>query len=225
MINLNNRLKLCADFVTSGGVSADVGTDHGYLASYLILNKISKKVFACDINEKPLNSARQTVEKLNLSDKVEVILSDGLKNVPNENITDVIIAGMGGELISQIIADAQWVQRSVNLVLQPMTKSELLRKWLYANGYKIVREQAVTDEKFTYIVIQSVYCGEFIRIDDYFSFVGLVDKAIGDGKKYLLITVERLKNIAEGLKKSEEKKDEAKHFFELSGKIKSLVED
>ena len=225
MINLNNRLKLCADFVTRGGVSADVGTDHGYLASYLVLNKISEKVFACDINEKPLNSARQTVEKFNISDSVEIILSDGLKNVPDENITDLIIAGMGGELISQIIAKAEWLKRGVNLVLQPMTKPELLRKWLYVNGYKIIKEQAVTDEKFTYTVIQSVYCGDFIQIDDYLSFVGLVDKTIGDGKKYLLITAQRLEKIAEGLKKSDEKKDEAEQYFELSQKIKSLLED
>ena len=104
MINLNNRLSLCAKFVTDNGVAADVGTDHAYLASYLVLKGISQKVYACDINEKPLKLAKQTVEKYNVSEKVEIVLSNGLDKVPSEGITDLIFAGMGGELISQIIS-------------------------------------------------------------------------------------------------------------------------
>ena len=65
------------------------------------------------------------------------MLSDGLDNVPPEGITDVVMAGMGGELIARLLEKCPWVKNGVNLVLQPMTKWDVLRKWLYANGFEV----------------------------------------------------------------------------------------
>lgn len=225
MITINKRLLKCAEFVSVGGITVDVGTDHGYLSAYLILNDISKHVYACDINEGPLSSARQTVEKFMLTDKIDLVLSDGLDNIHDEDITDVVIAGMGGELIANILSRADWLKKGVNLVLQPMTKAEVLRKWLYKNGYSILQEQAVTDENFTYTVIQAKYCGEKIIIDDFLAYVGKMKNDTFDGRKYLFNLSNRLNKIAQGLLKSQENKSQAEEYLILSKRIKALSEE
>ncbi|MBR6696632.1 MAG: SAM-dependent methyltransferase, partial [Oscillospiraceae bacterium] len=93
---LDERLSLCAKFVTEGGIVCDVGTDHAYLVAHLLMSGKSVSAIACDIADGPLLSARTTIEKNNLSDKAEVIKSDGLDNISPDGITDVVIAGMGG---------------------------------------------------------------------------------------------------------------------------------
>ncbi len=225
MISINKRLLKCAEFISQGGVTADVGTDHGYLSAYLVLNKISTHVYACDINEGPLNSARATVERFMLTDKIDLVLSDGLNNVNDENITDVVIAGMGGELIVDIISRAQWLKNGVNLILQPMTKPEVLRKWLYANGFEIFQEQAVTDESFTYSVIQAEYCGNNIDISDFKSYVGKLRNDTEENRWYLLNLATRLKKIGDGLSKSQDMNEQSQKYLLLSEKIKAFTEE
>lgn len=74
--------------------------------------------------------SRQLI-KYHIEDKIRLLKSDGLKNIPSENVSDVVIAGMGGETIAEIISGTQWLKSGVNLVLQPMTRAGYLRKWLY----------------------------------------------------------------------------------------------
>ena len=78
---LDKRLSACADFVKGSRV-CDIGTDHGYLTAELLLSGKCKTAVAADINEKPLASAQKTLEKHGLTDRCELILSDGLKNIP-----------------------------------------------------------------------------------------------------------------------------------------------
>lgn len=96
---LDKRLKLCADMVSGEGIVCDVGTDHAYLPVELILSGKCEKVIASDINEHPLDAAARTIKKYGVSDKISLVLSDGLENVPLDGVSDIIIAGMGGETI------------------------------------------------------------------------------------------------------------------------------
>lgn len=96
-----------------------------------------QKALACDVAPMPLKSAEEHINREGLSDRIGTVLSDGLDNVPPEGITDVVMAGMGGELIARLLEKCPWVKNSVNLVLQPMTKWDVLRKWLYANGFEV----------------------------------------------------------------------------------------
>ena len=101
MILKDKRLLLCAELVTGDHI-CDIGTDHGYLPAYLVLTGKCRRATAADINEMPLEAAKSIFAKENISDKADFFLSDGLKNVPLEGVTDIVIAGMGGELISHI---------------------------------------------------------------------------------------------------------------------------
>lgn len=219
---LDKRLKACADFVSGKGIACDVGTDHAYLSKELILNGKCSYVIASDINSKPLEFAQNTVNKYNIQDKVKLILSDGLKEVPSDNVTDVIIAGMGGETIIDIISNAEWLRNGVNLILQPMTKAPELRKWLYANGYKISQEKAVEDGKFIYTVMKCVYCGDSVRLLDLASVIGQLDVNDDVSREYMSRESHKLEKIAEGLRNAGDIKGYAEKS-KLAGRIGLLA--
>ncbi|MDE6599627.1 MAG: class I SAM-dependent methyltransferase, partial [Oscillospiraceae bacterium] len=134
---LDKRLRLCADMVRGKRV-CDVGTDHAYLAAELLSEGRCETAVAADINEKPLAAARLTLEKAGVLDRAELILSDGLENIPESGITDIVIAGMGGELIAAILSRCGWLDGK-NLILQPMSRADFLIKWLCENGFEILR--------------------------------------------------------------------------------------
>lgn len=222
---LNDRLLGCLEFVTRGGIACDVGTDHAYLASYLAKNGICKHVFACDIALGPLEAARATVTKLGLSDKVTVIQSDGLDNVPDEGITDVIIAGMGGELIIDIVLRAEWLKRGVNLVLQPQTKASDLHKALCENGFTIKREKAFPDRGFCYPVINAVYTGEVTTLDEIGAIVGKLDIKEENSRKYISTVAARMMSSALGISRSKDEatRERAKKLSDTADKLLKLI--
>lgn len=190
--SLDSRLMTAAGFVNGGGVACDVGTDHAYLAAYLADNGISERVIACDIALGPLESARLTVSRLGLSDRITVIRSDGLDSVPDEGVTDVIICGMGGELILDIILRADWLKRGVNLVLQPMTRASELREGLYEQGFVIKSEKACRDGKFIYSVINAEYRGGSLKLSPLQSLIGGLDMSEPLSLEYASSVCERL---------------------------------
>lgn len=168
MIKLTCRLQAVADMVNNGACVVDVGTDHGYIPAYLVKNEIAKSVIACDINEKPLTSCKRYISSLGLDDRVKCVLSDGLQSIDGEYDT-VIIAGMGGELIAEILENAERIKHC-RLILNPMTHPELARKWLYNNGFCIDRDIVVADSKHHYSIFSAHYTGivQNKRETDYF---------------------------------------------------------
>lgn len=157
MIKLTKRLQAIADMVNRGSVPVDVGTDHGYIPVYLVQNKICKTAVACDINEGPLNSCRMLVSQCGFDDKIKCVLSNGLQSV-NDEYDTVIIAGMGGELIADILSRAESIF-SKNIILNPMTHPEIARKWLFDNGFEITKDIIVADGRHHYSIFSAEYVG------------------------------------------------------------------
>ncbi|MDR1002738.1 MAG: class I SAM-dependent methyltransferase [Oscillospiraceae bacterium] len=152
------RLRECGGLVRKGSVTADIGTDHALLPIWLLENGVCPFVYASDINEKPLETARRNIERHGLSDKITVLCGSGLERIETNAVSDIVIAGMGGGLIAEILSQAAWTKHSrYRLILQPMSKQAELRLWLGENGFDIVREIAVTDHGKDYTVI----CAEF----------------------------------------------------------------
>lgn len=220
---LDKRLKLCADMVSGNGIVVDVGTDHGYLPCYLINNCVCKKAIACDINALPLEAAERNVKRQGLGNSIELILSDGLKLVPKDNVSDIVIAGMGGELISKILCEAKWVcDNGINLVLQPMTKVVELRKWLFDNAFEILEEKACLDE-FYYTVIRARYCGEVVKYSKEDTYIGGLSDKRDDDVGYLNKQLEKLETAISGMQKSGKKSDEADNLIAVSTKIRDFL--
>ncbi len=209
------RLMTCAK-LCRGDVLCDVGTDHGYLPCYMVENGLCSKAYACDIAAGPLSSAKMHIAQKGLSDKVTAVLSDGLDSVEKGDITDVVIAGMGGELIAQIVSRCSWLKEGINLVLQPMTKPELLRQWLYDNGFTVNKELACVSGRFVYSVMQ-VSCAkpEYPCTDEYLHY-GLVKGETDEEKRYLKDRSNKLRTAAEGMLKGGIKTELGQKLLALS---------
>ena len=223
MITIDNRLKVCADMVSGNGIVCDVGTDHAYLPAYLIENNICDYAIASDINEGPLKFAQQTIIKYHIEDKIRLLKSDGLKNIPSENVSDVVIAGMGGETIAEIISGTQWLKSGVNLVLQPMTRAGYLRKWLYKNGFEIAEEKAVIQDRFIYTAIRAFYSGYKFNIGKVTEIAGRINIETDAGMKYCQNQLSKINKIAMGLSKAGKTAD-SQEYQRIAERLTAMME-
>lgn len=184
MRELKDRLYTVSTLVPKGARVADIGTDHGHLPIYLINKEISPFCIACDIREKPLLSAKSNIEKTG-TEKIELRLGDGLNPVSPDEVDCIVIAGMGGEVISSIIEKADWLKdEKYTLVLQPMTSADALRRYLYENGFEIEREIAVRDAGRIYAVLKVVFSGNALSPDDAFCRIGRLDITEANARLY-----------------------------------------
>ena len=158
--NISKRLSAAADFVRAGAYVADVGTDHAYLPIYLAKTEKIRGGVASDINEGPYLCAKKNIAAEGLSHIITAVHTAGLCGIEKYAPTDIMICGMGGELISKILEDAPWVKNEkIRLILQPMTHPELLRKYLLTGGFNIKDEKIIHEDKL-YVVLCAEYSGE-----------------------------------------------------------------
>ncbi|MBQ1350018.1 MAG: SAM-dependent methyltransferase [Ruminococcus sp.] len=173
MSQLDSRLALCASFVREGKRLADIGTDHAYLPVWLCRAGVTPCAVAADINPDPLRRGTETVANAGLSDRIETRLSDGLKNIASEEAEDIVIAGMGGELIARILDECPYSRdKSKRFILQPMTKSEVLVRALDENGFSILRQDCCVAADKCYTVLNVAYTGETAKHDALYPYLG-----------------------------------------------------
>ena len=152
---LSKRLKTIASFVPEGSRVADVGTDHGYMPIYLIQNGVAVSAVAMDVRSGPLSRAAEHVREYGLEEKIELRISDGLCALKEGEADTVIISGLGGPLMIDIMTRGQQVAQSVNcFVLSPQSDIPGVRVFLRENGYRIAREAFIKDEGKYYTVMQ-----------------------------------------------------------------------
>ncbi|MEG0372036.1 MAG: class I SAM-dependent methyltransferase [Clostridium sp.] len=145
-MNLSIRLKTIVDLINPCNIVADIGTDHGYIPIYLIENDRANLVIASDINKGPIETAKKNFKEYNVISRIETRLGAGLKTINNGEVDVVVIAGMGGNLIADIINDSLDIAKGLKyMILQPAQHQEVLREYLYKNGFKIIDENVVLD--------------------------------------------------------------------------------
>jgi len=151
---LTPRLALIASLVPNGATVADIGTDHAYIPIFLANSGVSPRAIAADKHDGPLKIAEENIQLYGCANSVEVRQSDGLLEFESGEVDAIIIAGMGGILISEILESGSDVAKSAELlILQPMTAQRELREYLTANGYVIVDERVTREkEKFYYCI-------------------------------------------------------------------------
>lgn len=163
-MNISKRIKFLASITKPNGTVVDVGCDHGYLG-YLVLKNYNYDVIFTDISEKCLEKAKTLIEKEKLNNKYRFICTNGLENI-NEDVDTVVIAGMGGFEILNIILNAK-----INIkkyVLQPMKNVLTLKSKLLLLGYKIEFDKIIKDDKFyEYLIITKNSCNSLTR-EEYF---------------------------------------------------------
>lgn len=228
MIQLTRRLQQIADMVTPGARVADIGTDHGQLIAYLAVEGILSTGYACDINEKPLDKARRLLADLGRQDQVRCVLAGGLDGLEPGCVDTVVIAGMGGDLTARIVDAAPWLREyRTRLLLQPMTKSDHLREYLYRNGFQVEMENAVVSGRFVYTVFSAVYDGTVREL-------GLLERYIGralegnspDTDRYLMRIRSNLRRRAAGIERSKTgDRTRQAEYLEVIGKLETLLKE
>lgn len=169
----DGRLSSCASFVREGSRLADIGTDHGYLPIALCRSGRIPLALACDVNPLPLRSAEENITKFGLNERIRTRLSDGLDEVHPDEADDIVIAGMGGELIADILSRCEWIKDTKKrLILQPMTRHDALIRFLYENGFLIEAQEAAYDGGKYYTVLCVRYDGVVRPCDAYTAAVG-----------------------------------------------------
>lgn len=153
-LNLNARLRKIAELVPPNRCTADIGTDHGYIPIELVNKGIALHGIASDINKGPLLRAHENIQKHNLESLIETRLGSGLSTLSPDDAEVIIIAGMGGILISEILKASKEIVNSAKLlVLQPMTAVTELRQYLVENGFGIESEHLAAEEDKLYNII------------------------------------------------------------------------
>lgn len=155
-MKLSKRLMAIANLVEKNSIVADIGTDHGYVPKYLIDKEISKKVIGTDISIGSLDKIKSYVNDLGYGDKIDIRLGNGLEVIQPLEIDTVIIAGMGGLLIQEILDKDKLVSDSIkNFILQPMVASKELRKYLIENNFEIIEERLIKEDNKYYEIIHA----------------------------------------------------------------------
>ena len=207
-LELTPRLALLASWVAPGARLIDVGTDHGYLPAWLIQNGQIESALASDLRPGPLSRAEETARRCRIAEKMQLRLCSGLSAIAPEEGDTIAIAGMGGENIAMILSAAPWTADGRHtLLLQPQSRSEVLRGFLQERGYCITREQLVYDRGILYPVLEArggemhldagrLLAGAYIERDplgdrrlialilrDYAALSGLRRAGAGEGEK------------------------------------------
>jgi len=217
-MELSKRLNWIIEKLDKVEIIMDVGTDHGYIPIYLVKNDIAKKVLASDINKEPLKKAKINASLDGVLDKIDLRLGGGLFPLNNKEANAVIIAGMGGNLIRDILEnDLNKVKNLDYLILQPAQNPEVLRKYLYNNNYEILEEDICLDENKYYEIFKVKYkSGDYILLEDIFYEISptMLSKKLPLFKSYIENKIEKNKKVMEFIK------DNTEHAIERKNELK-----
>ena len=202
MAQLDPRLERVADFVRPGALFADVGCDHGHL-SVELMRRGAQRGFA---------------------ERVQTVRTDGLAGMEQSGVTDVVIAGIGGEVISGILERAPFLQQEgIRLVLQPQTREQVLRDFLANNGFAVIEEEVVSSGKYLYVVMVAEYTGCCRSLSLMEKFCGkLTDNCTPQACEKLRMTACHLAERSKGLFQEGEAALAAE-YLQTSGEILSLI--
>ncbi|MGN0242886.1 MAG: tRNA (adenine(22)-N(1))-methyltransferase [Lachnospiraceae bacterium] len=153
-MSFSNRMKMVASFVPEGSRIADIGTDHAFVPIELVRSGKIPSAIAMDINPGPLDKAICNIKEFGLSHQIQCRLSDGLENLKDEEADVIIMAGMGGDLMIQILEKGSHALITPKgLVLQPQSEWGRVRHYLHDHGFRIDREEMIVEDGKYYVAM------------------------------------------------------------------------
>ena len=196
------RLEKILSMIDSRIGVADVGTDHGFLPVSLALQGYCGNLFATDIHAAPLEAAKRAAEEAGVKDRIRFCLTDGLDGIDPRMLDTIVIAGLGGDVICSILDRAEWtMDPAYRMILQPMTKAEVLRFWLCNNGYEIPAEHLVQENGRIFRILSVRFSGDNTPMTDaelYLGKTSLTEREDCYGQ-LLEQEIERMRKKTEGL--------------------------
>lgn len=203
-LQLSPRLSKIAELLPPCKGLADIGTDHGYIPIYSLVNKISDFAIASDINPGPVERARANAQRFGLLDKISLRVGPGIETVQPNEAEVFVVAGMGGILISEILDKSkETLAHAKTLILQPMTAARELREYLCQSSFSIDSEVLVAEDDKLYNII-TASLGEPSRYTEKELILGRYDsltdpQLVLRNKKQI---IKKLETRLQGLEKS-----------------------
>jgi tRNA (adenine22-N1)-methyltransferase len=224
-MHLSPRLQAITDLLLPEKKLADIGTDHAYIPSFAVMTGLVPTAIASDINSDPVRAALETIKRLGLSTKIEVRLGPGLRVLSVDEVEQIVVAGMGGNTICDILGVLPAVaKRAARLVLQPMIRVAETRAWVTKNGYKILDEKMAEEDRHLYCVmalepgqqsLTPIEC-EYGPI-----LIARLDPLL---KKLLLRDLNKTEQIIEHLSRSIAAHQKRPHYIERRNRILDLLD-
>ena len=216
-IRLDPRLSAVASLVRPGNRLLDIGTDHAYLPCFLVQRGICPSAAAADLRKGPLENAGATIADCGLEAQVQTLLSDGLDAFLPQTDCTVVFAGMGGLLIAELLERTSWVRDgSVQIVAQPMSHAEDVRRFFFENGFALEKEVCAADGKHVYCAMAAHFTGEVTTPTPALPYGGLLFGANDPAAvRYLEIQFARLKKRRDALEKAGTDAAEAERLNEV----------
>lgn len=224
-MELSTRLELISSMVDKCRSIADIGTDHGYIPIYLIKKGICSSAVASDINKGPVEKASRNIQRENLQGKIQCRLGSGLSTIMVKEVEGAIIAGMGGNLIRDIILEGFDVFKELNFaILQPVQNAEVLRKFIYEKGFIIIDEELCIDENKFYEIIKIKYGNTPRILEEIYYEISpvLMAKRHPLFKDYVKYKLQRYEKILDAIKEDTELAEEKKKV--VKNKIQKIEE-
>src|SRR5699024_8994437 len=151
-LNPSKRLTAIAKYITDDSIFADIGSDHAYLHCFVCLNNPSNQAIAGEVQKGPYETAKKTVNKRALSNQIDVRLGNGLQIITSkDHIDTIVLAGMGGQLIIDILQSAKEKLRTIDTIItQPNTNLQLVRQYLNVVHYHHQKQYIIKESGIIY---------------------------------------------------------------------------
>jgi len=225
---LSQRLEKLASYVEKTDILGDIGTDHGFIPIYLLENNVTNQIIASDLNQGPLDNAKEELSQRGLVQAVDLRLGGGLEPYTLGEINTALIAGMGGTLIRNILEEGrEHLPYLKKLILQPMHGVVDLRRFLLNNGFRIVDEDLIYENNIYYeiIVAKRGKSQAYEHINLEFGFY-MLEKNPELSKAYVGLKLEKLQEIVHNITKhgSSASQEKVKELRESIEAYKEVIE-
>lgn len=227
----DSRIAAIAELVIKDERAADIGTDHAKLALYMLSAGIVPYMIISDLNNGPFNRALETVAASLYSDKIEVRQGNGLTILKQNEVFNVILAGMGGDTIVEILSfDLEKARSFKHYVLQPMSKPQAVRRFLSSQGWPILQEQVVKEKEHLFVIISTCPGEKRYELTPLQMDVGphvLENYQLAAVKEYLLSWLKKYRVALAGLESTDitGSKILKKQYEEKISKLKEILSD
>lgn len=219
----SQRLWALADMLIKGGVTADIGADHGGLARFLAEKEIAPRVIATELGDGPYRRLLVGVSYSTCRRLIEIRQGNGLAVLDPGEAINVVIAGLGGEAMVEILsADYSKACSFKRFVFQPMSRAGVLRRELSGWGWPILEERLIEENGRLFVALSACPGDAPYSLTPLETDVGplLLQNQSLYKARYLRSFLNRYRLIYDGLMQADGDRDMA--LNEYQGKIREL---
>jgi Predicted SAM-dependent methyltransferase len=227
-MQLKGRLLAIAEKIPQCYILADIGTDHAYIPVYAIKKRICRKAIASDVKKGPVEIAIRNIRRYGFTELIDTRLGSGIDTLKDDELDVIVIAGMGGILIQEIMCNNLEKSKMTGMfILQPMNCVEDLRKWLYENGFDIIEETLAEETIKVYNILIARWDGKVRYVDEFSCFIGLklLERKDDIFRKYVGKKLGIIEKKISGMKKANEKSPLLNHLIDMRDRLIGLIKD